>query len=80
MFGALQLPDKGCTLHLIICIMMLSEGAVFEYAGGKVIPDSDQIKVAAVRRICSLSQEGEKKSAMIYCCVCHKARLYRPET
>lgn len=61
MFGALQLPDKGCTLHLIICIMMLSEGAVFEYAGGKVIPDSDQIKVAAVRRICSLSQEGEKK-------------------
>lgn len=80
MFGALQLPDKGCALHLIICIMMLSEGAVFEYAGGKVIPDSDQIKVAAVRRICSLSQEGEKKSAMIYCCVWHKAWLYRPET
>lgn len=61
MFGALQLPDKGCTLHLIICIMMLSEGGAFIYAGKNVIPDSDQIKAAAVKSICSVSQEGEKK-------------------
>lgn len=58
MFGALQLPDKGCTLQLVICIMMPSEGAAFEEAAKNVIPDSDQIKAAAVKRTCSLSQEG----------------------
>lgn len=51
----------GCTLHLMTCIMMLIEGAAFEYAGKNVIPDSDQIKAAAVKRICSLSREGKIK-------------------
>lgn len=35
MFGALQIPDKGCTLHLIICIRVLSEGCAFEWAAKK---------------------------------------------
>lgn len=45
MSDALQLTGKGCTLGLKICIMMLSEGGIFEYAGKKVIPDSGQLEL-----------------------------------
>jgi len=41
MFDALQLTGKGSTLGLVICITMLSKGDIFEYAGKKVIPESD---------------------------------------
>lgn len=48
---------------------MLSEGGAFIYAGKNVIPDSDQIKAAAVKRICSVSQEGKKKKVQRFTAV-----------